>query len=135
MRVAGTLRAIARDDTLHDRVGGLPFFVSLVERFYEAVERDPTLRPLYPADLAPGKANLAEFLAQYWGGPQTYSERRGHPRLRMRHFAFPIGTRERDAWVGHMTAAVRASDASPADAGELVAYFEAASAMLVNQGA
>ena len=127
--------AIARDDTLHDRVGGLPFFVALVERFYEAVEADPILRPLYPSDLAPGKANLAEFLAQYWGGPPAYSARRGHPRLRMRHFAFAIGQPERDAWVEHMSAAVRASEASPADAEELLVYFRDASTMLVNRPA
>jgi hemoglobin len=127
--------AIARADTLYDRVGGLPFFVAPVERFYEAVEADPILRPLYPSDLGPGKANLAEFLAQYWGGPPAYSERRGHPRLRMRHFAFAIGPRERDAWVEHMTAAVRAGDAAPADAEELLTYFRDASTMLVNRPA
>jgi hemoglobin len=135
VRPVGTLPRIAHDDTLYDRVGGLAFFVSLVERFYEAVEDDPILRPLYPRDLGPGKANLAEFLAQYFGGPPSYSERRGHPRLRMRHFAFPIGPRERDAWVGHMNAAVRAGAASPADADALVTYFEDASTMLVNRPA
>ena len=127
--------AIAQDDTLYDRVGGLAFFVALVERFYAEVENDPVLRPLYPQDLEPGKANLAEFLAQYWGGPPAYSERRGHPRLRMRHFGFAIGPRERDAWVEHMAAAVRAGDAAPADAEELLAYFRDASAMLVNRPA
>ncbi|HKV67549.1 MAG TPA: globin [Gaiellales bacterium] len=127
--------AIAQDDTLYDRVGGLAFFVALVERFYAGVETDPVLRPLYPQNLEPGKANLAEFLAQYWGGPPVYNERRGHPRLRMRHFPFAIGPRERDAWVEHMTAAVRAGDAAPADAEDLLAYFRDASAMLVNRPA
>ena len=91
------------------------------------------LRPIYPADLVPGKANLAAFLAQYWGGPPSYSARRGHPRLRMRHFPFAIGTAERDAWVGHMVDAVRESPARQDDADALVAYFEQAATMLVNQ--
>ena len=121
------------EPSLYDRVGGEAYFAALVDRFYEGVERDPGLRALYPADLEPGKANLAGFLAQYWGGPPDYSARRGHPRLRMRHFRFAIGPRERDAWVRHMVAAVRASDASPDDAQALVDYFEGAATMLVNQ--
>jgi hemoglobin len=119
--------------TLYDRVGGASYFLALVDRFDDGVERDPALRPLYPADLRPGKANLAGFLAQYWGGPPDYSARRGHPRLRMRHFRFAIGTRERDAWVRHMAAAVLESQASPEDAQALVEYFEGAATMLVNQ--
>jgi hemoglobin len=120
-------------DTVYGRVGGLPFFVDLVERFYASVEADPVLRRLYPDDLGPGKANLAGFLAQYWGGPPAYSARRGHPRLRMRHAGFAIGELERDAWVGHMTAAVRASGAGPDDADAMVAYFRDAADMLVNR--
>jgi len=119
--------------TLYDRVGGAAYFVALVERFYDRVERDPVLRPIYPPNLEPGKANLAAFLAQYWGGPPSYSARRGHPRLRMRHFRFPIGTRERDAWVHHMIEAVRESPASPVDVEALVAYFQRAATMLINQ--
>lgn len=119
--------------TLYARVGGASHFVALVDRFYEGVERDPALRPLYTADLEPGKANLAGFLAQYWGGPPDYSARRGHPRLRMRHFRFGIGTRQRDACVRHMAAAVRESHASPEDAEALIEYFEGAATMLVNQ--
>lgn len=119
--------------TVYDRVGGLPFFVALVERFYAAVEADPVLRPLYPDDLAPGKANLAGFLAQYWGGPPEYSARRGHPRLRMRHAPFAIGERERRAWVAHMTAAVAASGAEPDVAAALEGYFRDAAGMLVNR--
>lgn len=121
------------EPSLYDRVGGEAYFVALVDRFYEGVEREPGLRALYPADLEPGKANLAGFLAQYWGGPPDYSARRGHPRLRMRHFRFAIGPQEREAWVRHMVAAVRAGDAAPDDAQALVDYFEGAAAMLVNQ--
>jgi hemoglobin len=123
----------ASADTVYARVGGETYFTALVERFYAAVEADPVLRPLYPDDLGPGKANLAGFLAQYWGGPPAYSARRSHPRLRMRHVGFAIGERERDAWVAHMTAAVRASDAGPAEAEAMIAYFRDAAAMLVNR--
>jgi hemoglobin len=118
--------------SLYDRVGGDAYFTELVDRFYDRVEADPVLRPLYPPDLTPGKTNLAEFLAQYWGGPPSYSARRGHPRLRMRHFRFAIGARERDAWVNHMTDAVRRSPASPADSQALIDYFERAATMLIN---
>jgi hemoglobin len=128
-----TIHTTAPEESLYDRVGGDAYFGALVERFYMSVENDPVLRPLYPEDLGPGKANLAGFLAQYWGGPPNYSARRGHPRLRMRHFRFPIGHRERDAWVGHMVEAVRSSDASTADAEALIAYFDSAATMLINQ--
>src|SRR5829696_3627514 len=92
--------------TLFDEVGGQPFFDALVERFYERVEADPVLRPLYPEEMGPGKRALALFLGQYWGGPTTYSDEKGHPRLRMRHAPFVVGERERDAWLAHMTAAL-----------------------------
>jgi hemoglobin len=120
-------------DTLYERVGGEPFFTSLVDHFYAGVEADPVVRSLYPEDLAAPKRHLALFLVQYWGGPRTYSTERGHPRLRMRHFPFRIGQLERDAWLRHMHAAVRASDASPADAEALLAYFETAATSLINQ--
>ena len=121
--------------TLYARVGGEGFFVDLVDRFYEGVEADPLVRSIYPEDLGPGKANLAAFLAQYWGGPPDYSARRGHPRLRMRHFPFAIGTRERDAWVRHMVEAVRQSDASAADREALIEYFDRAATAMINQPA
>ena len=119
--------------SLYDRVGGEAYFLELVERFYNRVEGDPVLRPIYPPNLEPGKANLAAFLAQYWGGPPNYNARRGHPRLRMRHFRFVIGARERDAWVHHMVEAVRESQASQPDIQALVVYFERTATMLVNQ--
>lgn len=130
-------RQVTTDDydiesPLHDRVGGAPFFVALVERFYEGVERDPVLRPIYPEDLNPGKAYLASFLAQYWGGPPNYSLERGHPRLRMRHFPFPIDQRVRDAWVNHMLEAVRSSDAHPKDKALMSLYFEQTATFLMN---
>ena len=121
------------DSTLFRRVGGYPFFAALVEEFYAAVSEDPVLRPLYPANLEPGKAHLAMFLAQYWGGPPIYSMERGHPRLRMRHARFPVGQRERDAWVHHMTVAVQRSDVSPEDLSLLIAYFEQTATFLMNE--
>lgn len=119
-------------NSLYTRVGGEPFFFGLVERFYAAVETDPVLRPLYPADLEPPKRHLALFLMQYWGGPRTYTDERGHPRLRMRHVPFVIGERERDAWLQHMRAAVEASDASAQDREALLSYFSTAANTLVN---
>lgn len=113
------------EPTLYDQVGGLPFFERLVARFYQGVACDPVLLPLYPelGDFAGPRHRLALFLVQYWGGPTTYLEERGHPRLRARHFPYSIGDLERDRWLVHMQAAVDASDASPAVRGQLQAYM------------
>ncbi len=98
---------MAQEVTFFEAVGGEETFRRLVHRFYEGVAADPVLRPLYPEeDLGPAEERLRLFLIQYWGGPRTYGERRGHPRLRMRHAPFPIGGPERDAWLTHMRAAV-----------------------------
>lgn len=122
------------ETTLYERAGGLPFFSALVERFYDGVRGDPVLRPLYPeADLEPAARRLTLFLVQYWGGPGTYSEERGHPRLRMRHAPFPIGTDERDRWMTHMRAAVEASGADAAVREELTGYFTMAAEAMRNQ--
>lgn len=94
------------DASVHDAVGGEAFFVELVQGFYRRVASDVLLRPLYPADLAASERHLALFLQQYWGGAGTYSEERGHPRLRQRHMPFVITEAERDAWFGHMAAAL-----------------------------
>lgn len=93
---------------MYEEVGGSAFFVELVDRFYEGVVGDDVLMPLYPegSDLTGAKERLSLFLIQYWGGPTTYSDSRGHPRLRQRHFPFVIGERERDHWLMHMLAAV-----------------------------
>jgi hemoglobin len=104
-----------------------------VGRFYAAVATDPVLRPLYPDDLEPPAARLTGFLVQYWGGPTTYSDERGHPRLRMRHAPFAIGPAERAAWWRHMAAAVTASGAGPHEQAELLAYFESASEAMINR--
>ena len=120
-------------DTLYDRAGGQAWFDDLVERFYEGVESDPVLRPLYPEDLGPGKRHLALFLGQYWGGPGTYSELRGHPRLRARHLPFVIDSPERDAWVRHMSAAVRSGGLSAEDEAAFLAYVDTAATHMINQ--
>ncbi|HEU4912462.1 MAG TPA: globin [Actinomycetes bacterium] len=102
-----------RDDavTFFDAVGGEETFRRLVHRFYAGVAEDPVLRPLYPEpDLSGAEDRLRMFLVQYWGGPRTYSEQRGHPRLRMRHAPFRIGLAERDAWLRHMRDAVDSLD-------------------------
>jgi hemoglobin len=120
-------------ETLYERVGGEAFFISLVNRFFAGIEGEPVVRSLYPVDLEAPKRHLALFLAQYWGGPRTYSEERGHPRLRMRHVRFHIGQREREAWLRHMLAAIRTSPASPGDVAALSSYFETAATSLMNQ--
>ena len=123
-------------NSLFERVSGEQFFVQLVDRFYIGVAGDPLLRPLYPEDLTEARQHLALFLMQYWGGPATYNEQRGHPRLRMRHVPFVIGPAERDAWLVHMQAAVQhmedTTDLSSSDADELRAYFDMAAHSLVN---
>jgi hemoglobin len=119
-------------ETLYQRVGGNEWFIDLVARFYDRVAEDPRLRPLYPEDLTAAREHLAGFLIQYWGGPTTYSEARGHPRLRMRHSPFVIGPAQRDAWLSHMTDAVRGGGLSDADANAMLTYFGNAASMLVN---
>jgi hemoglobin len=115
--------------TLYSRVGGLAFFERLVDAFYDRVRGDPLLLALYPEqpDLTGARHRLTLFLAQYWGGPTTYSDERGDPRLRMRHLRFAIGPIERDRWLEHMAAAVEQVCADPVVPQgvdqELMAYF------------
>ena len=120
--------------SLFEEVGGTPFFDRLVERFYEGVVTDDVLLPLYPeqSDLSGAKERLTLFLQQYWGGPTTYSDERGHPRLRQRHFPFVIGERERDRWMVHMMAAV--DELSPNDSvhQQLMEYMTMASTAMIN---
>jgi hemoglobin len=119
--------------TLYDAVGGEETFRRLVHRFYAGVATDPVLRPLYPeADLSGAEERLRMFLVQYWGGPRTYSEQRGHPRLRMRHMPFRIGLAERDAWLRHMRAAVDDLGLAPAAETLLWDYLVMAAGSLVN---
>jgi hemoglobin len=125
---------VLEQQTLYDAAGGMPFFEALVGRFYEGVAADPVLRPLYPeADLAGARHRLTLFLAQYWGGPRTYDEERGHPRLRMRHMPFAIGPTQRDAWLSLMRDAIDAAGAPAAVAERLHAYVEMAAEAMRNR--
>lgn len=121
-----------QETTVYDLVGGAPFFVGLVDRFYTAVEQDPLLIPMYHGDLTESRRTLTGFLIQYWGGPDDYSVERGHPRLRMRHNPFVIGPAERDAWVRHMVASLEASDAHPEIEDAMRGYFEQAATAMIN---
>ena len=119
--------------TLYDLLGE-ETFVTLVDRFYAGVAEDPMLRRLYPEeDLGPAAERLRMFLIQYWGGPHTYSDRRGHPRLRMRHVPFAIGEAERDVWLRHMGAALDSLDLPEEARTALWEYFQNAAAMLQNR--
>lgn len=115
------------DPTLYERVGGMVFFERLIGDFYARVEQDDVLAPLYPEapDMSGARHRLTLFLAQYWGGPATYSDERGHPKLRLRHMRFPIGPLQRDRWLVHMTAAVDrcTEDRSDSVGDELLGYF------------
>ena len=120
--------------SMYERVGGMPFFVSLVDHFYVGVVADDVLWPLYPdqSDLDGAKRRLALFLGQYWGGPQSYMEERGHPKLRLRHMPFHVGPLERDRWLVHMTAAIEAMTNEESLRQELLAYFVPAAEHLRN---
>lgn len=127
------------EQPLFERVDGTAFFERLVARFYGGVMSDPVLAPLYEFDDLDGaRHRLALFLAQYWGGPATYNEERGHPRLRMRHAPYSIGMVERDRWLVHMNAAVDAAEASselePDDATRMREYFAMAADHMINSG-
>ncbi|MDQ4502319.1 globin [Sinomonas sp. ASV322] len=126
----------AREDfanTFYAEIGGHEAFVKLVDVFYEGVAQDPVLRPMYPdEDLGPARRRLTMFLEQYWGGPNTYSEERGHPRLRMRHIPFKVNPDARDRWLHHMRAGVEALHLSPLHEATLWDYLERAAHSLVN---
>ena len=120
--------------TFYDQVGGEKFFADLVSQFYAVVATDPILRPMYPeTDMKGAAQRLQWFLEQYWGGPSTYQENRGHPRLRMRHAQFSITHEARDAWLNAMHQAVDGVEIDPALKGELWSYLEMAANSLVNQ--
>jgi hemoglobin len=124
----------AGQSSFYQAVGGEETFDRLVRSFYDGVESDPRLRAVYPSrDLGPAREHLRLFLMQYWGGPGTYSERRGHPRLRMRHARFSIGEAERDAWLRHMRAALDEVGLDPEHDDQLWSYLVMAAHSLINQ--
>ena len=117
-----------------EQVGGEETFRRLVSKFYEGVAADPILRPMYPdADLSAAQERLFLFLQQYWGGPSTYSETRGHPRLRLRHATFKIGIVQRDAWLSHMRVSVESLGLATDLENELWNYLVAAANSLLNE--
>jgi hemoglobin len=120
------------EPTFYDAVGGEPTFRKLVEEFYAGVAGDPLLRPMYPEDLGPAADRMRMFLIQYWGGPTTYSQERGHPRLRMRHAPFTVGPRQRDAWLRNMRHAVDTLNLPAAQETTLWEYLERAAQFMVN---
>jgi hemoglobin len=116
-----------------EEVGGHATFDRLVRRFYEGVADDPVLRPMYPEeDLEGAIERLTEFLEQYWGGPGTYSQKHGHPRLRMRHMPFKVNPDARDRWLQHMRVAVDELGLSPLHQATLWGYLERAAFAMVN---
>jgi len=123
-----------RQTSFYEAVGGEATFRRLVSRFYQQVAADPLLRPVYPSrDLGPAEEHLRLFLIQYWGGPGTYREQRGHPRLRMRHARFAIGEAERDAWLRHMRTALDELALDADRDAQLWEYLVMAAHSLVNQ--
>ncbi|GAA2024957.1 globin [Agromyces tropicus] len=119
--------------SFYEQVGGHETFARLVHEFYRGVADDPVLRPMYPEqDLGPAEERLLMFLEQYWGGPTTYGERRGHPRLRMRHLPFTVNPDARDRWLAHMRAAVDTLDLPPVLETTLWDYLQRAAFAMVN---
>lgn len=126
-------RGSLQSQTFYEQVGGEETFRRLVHRFYQGVAEDPVLRPLYPEDdLGPAEERLTLFLIQYWGGPRTYSDNRGHPRLRMRHAPFKVDRAAHDAWLKHMRDAVESLELAEEHERQLWDYLVYAAATLVN---
>ena len=120
--------------SFYEQVGGEKFFSNLVSQFYAHVATDPTLRPMYPdSDLKAAAERLQMFLEQYWGGPTTYQESRGHPRLRIRHAGFHINSAARDAWLNAMRTVLDGIEMNEMLRGQLWSYFEMAAQSMVNQ--
>ena len=119
--------------TFYEEIGGFETFRRIVAKFYEGVADDEVLRPLYPEDdLGPAAHRFTMFLEQYWGGPTTYSEQRGHPRLRMRHAPFAVTPEARDAWLHHFRAGLDAAHLSPEHDAQFWAYAQHAAQFMVN---
>lgn len=124
---------VEQEQTYYDEIGGLETFRRIVARFYEGVAQDEVLRPMYPeADLGPAEERFLLFLVQYWGGPTTYSQQRGHPRLRMRHAPFTVDLDARDRWLGHFRAALDSVDLTPEQDARFWDYVTHAANFMVN---
>lgn len=124
---------VTQDDSYFTAIGGHDTFKRIVDVFYDGVARDEVLRPMYPEEeLGPAKVRLQTFLEQYWGGPTTYSDERGHPRLRMRHATYKVNPDARDRWVKHMRAGIESVGLSPMHESMLLDYVERAAHSLLN---
>jgi hemoglobin len=124
---------VTEAQTFYEEIGGFETFRRIVAKFYEGVAGDEVLRPLYPdEDLGPAEERFLLFLVQYWGGPTTYSEQRGHPRLRMRHAPFPVDQQARDRWLTHFRAALDAVQLTPEQDAQFWAYVTHAATFMVN---
>lgn len=118
--------------SVYDFIGGEPVIREIVRRFYDRIEADPVLRPMFPDDLGPGREYQALFLIQYFGGPRTYLDVRGHPRLRARHMPFVIDQQARDHWLQHMLDAIDEVGVEEPARGIMRQYFERASEFMIN---
>lgn len=119
---------------LYEEVGGQATFARLVDLFYKGVACDPVLRPMYPEeDLDAARHRMTTFLVQYWGGPRTYAEERGHPRLRLRHAEFPINDQARIRWLAHMRSALEELEISEEHRDALWSYLDRAALTMVNR--
>ncbi len=128
------IRSSPSPSSVYEAVGGRPYFERLIDAFYRGVESDELLRPMYPEDLTASRLNMVDFLGQYWGGPTAYSDRKGHPRLRMRHAPFPVDDAARKAWLRHMSVAIEATDgASDEIKTTMNDYFAMAADHLLNR--
>lgn len=124
---------LEQQETYYERVGGHETFAKLVHEFYKGVATDEPLREMYPEeDLGPAEDRLRLFLEQYWGGPKTYSETRGHPRLRMRHAPYKVTPTQRDRWLKHMNAAIDTLDLDPMDDELMRGYMSHAANFMIN---
>ena len=133
VRIKGISGELDIAGNFFDRVGGSATFKKLVDRFYEGVASDDVLRPMYPEeDLGPAAERLQLFLEQYWGGPSTYQEQRGHPRLKMRHMPFKINPLARERWLLHMRSAVDELSLPPLLEAELWGYLDRAATAMLN---
>jgi hemoglobin len=130
---SGIIESMTEQPTIYTLAGGDQPFRRLVDGFYARVEGDELLRPMFPADLGPGKQHQFLFICQYFGGPPRYNALRGHPRLRMRHNPFPIGPDARNAWLGHMLAALDEAGFPDEVLPAMREYFERAATFMINQ--
>lgn len=132
VRIMG-LSGEAVGGNFYELVGGKATFKKLADKFYEGVAKDEILKPMYPEDdLGPAAERLQLFLEQYWGGPSTYQEQRGHPRLRMRHMPYKINPDARERWLMHMRAAVESLNLPPLLEAELWGYLDRAATAMLN---